>query len=128
VQHLLVFRLGLLQAVLPFLDPAHRHTHRLRILGLRPLRVQSHQASQIGSHGVVYCFHDGTSWLIDFSLVRSVPFFLLSPPATMFLLSSGHEVGNSYTERSEGSRPHVWVITRVKGLDNPPFPCYDSAN
>src|SRR5437762_9261153 len=66
--------------------------------------MQVQQASQIGSYCVVYCFHDGPSWLTDFSLVRSVPFFLLSPQATMSLLLSGHEDSNPYS-RPEGWRP-----------------------
>src|SRR5947207_197289 len=78
VQHLLVARLCLLQALLPFLDPAQRHAHRLGILGLRPLRVLLHQTTQVGPRCVVYCFHDGTSWLIVLYPASSVPLLLLS--------------------------------------------------
>src|SRR2546425_8602930 len=40
-------------------------------------RVQSHQPTQIGPRCIVYSFHDGTSWLIDFHPARSVLFLLL---------------------------------------------------
>ncbi len=42
---------------------ALRHAHRLGILLVRPLRMQSHQATQIGPGCVVDYFHDGTSLL-----------------------------------------------------------------
>jgi len=63
VQDLLVCWPCLQQALLPFLDPTQRHAHRLGVLGLRPAGMLSHQAAQISSRRVVFCFHDGTFWL-----------------------------------------------------------------
>src|SRR6266487_181280 len=82
-QHLLVLRLCLLQALLPFLDPAPRHAQRLGILGVRRLLGLYPQWTQISAGCIVYCFHNGTSWLTVFHSASSVPFFLLSPQATM---------------------------------------------
>ena len=91
VQHLGILRVCLLQPLFPLLDPPKLHAHGLGIVLLRPLRVQSHQPTQIGPRCVVYCFHDGTSWLIDFHPTRSVLFLLLS--------SQGYDVATHFRSR-----------------------------
>jgi hypothetical protein len=97
VQHLLVFRFCLLQALLPFLDPPQRHAHGLGILLVRPLRMQSHQTTQIGAGCIVYYFHDGTSLLYRMILQAVYRSSSFLRKATMLGHTSGYEVGYSYS-------------------------------
>src|SRR6266699_5275091 len=87
---------------------ALRHAHRLGILLVRPLRMQSHQATQIGPGCVVDYFHDGTSLLCKLLLPAVYRSCSFRRKATMLVHTSGHEVGNPYTQSPRMEAHILW--------------------
>jgi hypothetical protein len=71
---------GLIGPLLLLLDPADRHAAGVDRLGLLQVGVQSQQALQVASCGIVYCFHDSHSLLKDAIVSAAVyPLFFALP-------------------------------------------------
>ena len=95
VQDGFILRRRFPQALAPFLDPAFRHAHCLSIVLARPGGVLGQHTTQVGTGGIVYCFHERT--LLGrrrISYQECTLLFLAL--ATMYVTTQGYDVSNSY--------------------------------